>query len=46
MRKMLITTAIKKISSGVIVCDSKSSAIITLYFLLDVGFTHVSLEEG
>jgi hypothetical protein len=43
--KMSIPEAIKRISNGVIQCESKSSAIITLYLLLDMGFTHVSLEE-
>jgi|SaaInlStandDraft_7_1057024.scaffolds.fasta_scaffold04910_9 hypothetical protein len=44
MRKMLISEAIRKISTGIIKCSSTRAAITTLFVLQDMGFTHVSLE--
>ena len=43
MRKILIVKAIRDINNIDIACPSVKSALTTLYLLLDMGFTHVSI---
>jgi len=45
VRKILIIKAIKDINRLDVVCPSVKSALVTLYLLLDMGLTHVSIEE-
>jgi len=46
MRKIRITLVIAEINAGAIVtCPSIRASLTTLYLLIDMGFTHVSLEE-